>query len=170
VSKIYPVAIVGEQNYQPAVGACRVGEKAYVLREPDNPYDAMALVVLNERGDTIGYIGRDHWLQDVVNEQGRLAVASIKDIEQTANGYLGVVLNVIVTDNETAEVSYHRASGQSAPAARSSSSAPASLGAMSGRLAPDDDDGGGKPAGDVPLSTVIIVGVVLLGLAIFLFG
>lgn len=170
MSKIYPVAIVGEQNYQSAVNTCRRGEKAYVLREPDNPYDAMALVVLNERGDTIGYIGRDHWLQDVVHQQERMPVASIKDIEPTDGGNLGVVLNVIVTDNETAEVSYYRSGGQGAPAATSKAAPALSVGDMSGRQTSDEDDDDGTRPGEVPMSTVIAIGAVLLGMAIFFFG
>ena len=64
----FSVFIVGESNYQPALrrakdAATNYDGAAYVTaviaREPDNPYDAGAVKVMNGELEIIGYLSRD---------------------------------------------------------------------------------------------------------------
>lgn len=106
MSKIYPVGIVGERNYQESIGHCCAGERVYICHEPDNPYDDMALKVETAGGRTIGYIARSSWLRDAIHEQGRGATATISNIATGDTGLLGVVLNVTLSDDDIRERSY----------------------------------------------------------------
>ncbi|ARS29054.1 HIRAN domain-containing protein [Sphingomonas sp. KC8] len=109
MSKIYPVGVVGERNYQASIGRCRAGERVYICHEPDNPYDDMALKVETAGGETIGYIARSSWLRDAIHEQGRGATATIFNIAAGDTGLLGVVLHVTLTDDDIRERSYEAA-------------------------------------------------------------
>lgn len=61
----FPLEIVGESNYQPALKRARAQSDGHsrivnvsVVREADNPYDGNAVKVVNANGDTIGYLAR----------------------------------------------------------------------------------------------------------------
>jgi hypothetical protein len=95
--KSYAVGIVGESNYQPAIRSCRVGERVDIFHEVGNPCDEDALAVISSAGATIGYIGRDHWLQEVVHDEGKGVDATIMGIDGDP---LGVVLDVVLTSGE----------------------------------------------------------------------
>ena|SRR5947209_12588251 len=94
--KQYPVGIVGEASYQPAIRRCSAGQRVQIFHELANPYDKKALAVVTENGDTIGYIGRNCWLQDAVHEEGHGCEATIKAVSSSGDGNLGVVLDVTV--------------------------------------------------------------------------
>ena len=103
MSKIYPVGIVGEVNYQDAIERTHEGEPARILKEPNNPYDPKALRVENTDGDTIGYIPKAHWLRDAIFEDGRGVAASIKSVKGSP---LGVVIDVTLTGDDLAVREY----------------------------------------------------------------
>lgn len=100
MGKIYPVGIVGESNYQPAIGRCRIGDPVRFVLEPANPYDALAIAVVSGGGETIGYIGRDSFVRELIHVQGQAPSACIKDIDRAPNGILGVVLDVDIDGDE----------------------------------------------------------------------
>jgi hypothetical protein len=92
--RTYQLGIVGEANYQPAIRRCTIGDCVRIVHEPDNPYDDLALAVVTERGDIIGYVPRDCWLQGAVHDEGKGCDATIKSIGSGDSGKLGVVLDV----------------------------------------------------------------------------
>jgi hypothetical protein len=106
MSKIYPVGLVGESNYQEQISSCSRGERVYICHEADNPYDDLALKVETAGGQTLGYIARSSWLRDAIHEQGRGVTAVIKEIAGP-EGRIGVVIDVTLTDDEV----YHRQYG-----------------------------------------------------------
>ena len=108
MSKIYPVGLVGESNYQVAIRRCSEGQGAKVVVEIDNPYDELALAVVSEKGETLGYIARDSWLRDAIHEQGLGCEAVIKTIGVGETGLYGVVLDVSLNDDDIMERDYAR--------------------------------------------------------------
>lgn len=94
MGKAYPVGIVGESKYQPAIKRCHEGERVNLVLESGNPHDEKAIAVVSSRGETIGYIGRDSFVRSAVHTQGKWPTASIKSISAGAKGQLGVVINV----------------------------------------------------------------------------
>lgn len=113
--KLYPLGLVGESNYQPAIARTVAGERALICREPDNPHDSLALRVENGDGDTIGYVPRSSWLREAIHEQGRGVTATVKSIEGGEGKALGVVLDVTLSDDDLPERGY----GAPGPAPRS---------------------------------------------------
>lgn len=103
----YDISIVGESKYQSAIRKCSEGERVGLHHEHDNPHDPHAIMVISERGETIGYIARDSWLKRVVFEEGRkLSSSYIKRIHGGTGRKrnLGVVLTItILTKKETKE-------------------------------------------------------------------
>lgn len=91
MSSTYPIGLVGELNYQPAIRRCSPGQRVQIVHEPDNPYDSDALAVVSEQGQTLGYIARDSWLMCAVHDEGRGCDAVIKEINESGAG-LGVVI------------------------------------------------------------------------------
>lgn len=89
----YTVPLVGEQHYQAALKSCRVGDSVDLLYEPDNPYDAEAVVAVSRTGDTLGYIPRDNWLHDALRE-GKGAIAKISSASAGHRGFTEVLLAV----------------------------------------------------------------------------
>ena len=115
----WPVGIVGESHYQAAIARCSPGERVEVLREPDNPYDSLALTVVTAQGDTIGYIPRINWLQDAIHNEGRGCDATIKSIgANDSDELLGVVLDVSTNGWGVGERAFSRVSETSAEPSR----------------------------------------------------
>ena len=98
--QLYPVNIVGESYYQQAIHGCSAGERVFICHEQDNPYDVHALRVETGRGDVIGYIPKTNWLRDAIHEQGCGATATILSIMGEPGQDLGVVLTVLLTDDD----------------------------------------------------------------------
>ena len=94
--KAYPVGLVGEQNYQAAVRALVVGETVKLLSEPKNQFDDNAIVAVNVRGQTLGYVPKANWLYDAINNEGQGAEASVKFVGMTENGFWNVVIDVVM--------------------------------------------------------------------------
>jgi hypothetical protein len=94
MARTYQLGIVGESNYQRAIGRCSTGDAVQIVHEPDNPYDDCALAVVTMDGETIGYIPRACWLQDAIHDEGKGCDAAIKSINTAGDGLLGVVLDV----------------------------------------------------------------------------
>lgn len=90
----YPVGIVGEKNYQPAIRRCREGEAVSLIREPSNPYDSRAIAAVCARGRTLGYIANDSFLHRAVWKEKKGCTAQIRSIALRNGGLLGVVLDV----------------------------------------------------------------------------
>lgn len=97
----YPLGLVGESNYQPAILKCREGEPVTLLREPDNPHGKNGRVIVAEclRGSTIGYVSNDSWLQDVIHDEGKGCAARILSISKAVSGHLGVVIDIELNDS-----------------------------------------------------------------------
>lgn len=92
----YPVALVGEQHYQPAVLAARRGDVVEIFAEQGNPYDADALVVVDSEGRTLGYIPRDSWLRPALlyEKKGcRAVISSLRKMRDFRNVQVQVELN-----------------------------------------------------------------------------
>ena len=104
-SKKYPVAIVGERNYQQAIAGVGEGEEAVLLHEPDNPYDDRAIAVVCH-GDTIGYIPRDSWLTEVLLDETKPCRARIARLNRGAKGVTGVTLEVELAGEPIGEREY----------------------------------------------------------------
>lgn len=98
----YLVGIVGEASYQPAVRRCRAGQSVSIDPEPTNSYDPLALRV-SAAGRTIGYIARDHWLQNAVHKQGKTLRATINEVTGLDRELQGIVLSVTVGDFQPAQ-------------------------------------------------------------------
>lgn len=114
--KIYPLGLVGESNYQPAIRDTYVGGVVRICHEPDNPYDDLALRAENGSGQVIGYIPKTSWLRDAIFGSGRGCAATVREIMEGGDGMLGVVINVTLTDDLIPERSYQPAPAKTAPA------------------------------------------------------
>lgn len=108
-ARSYQLGIVGEANYQSAIRRCSPGQCVQIVHEPTNPYDDLALAVVTEGGDTIGYVPRDCWLQDAVHDEGKGCDATIKSIQSGDTGKLGVVLDVCLNSKGVGERAFSRA-------------------------------------------------------------
>ena len=104
----WKAGIVGEANYQSTIARCSPGDEVQIAHEVGNPYDDEALVVLTADGGRIGYIGRDHWIQELIHDEGRSCEATIESITPGGSGKLGVVLNIVKASGPTATVRYAR--------------------------------------------------------------
>lgn len=111
--RAYPVGIVGEASYQPAIERCHKGEVSTLYRETGNPHDARAIVVKSFTGATIGYIPRSSWLHEVVHERGTGATATIMSLH--TGPPTAVVLEVKVSPNALAEIGYRQSALPTAP-------------------------------------------------------
>ena len=121
MSKVYPLGLVGESNYQAAIRRCNIGERVYIAEEPNNPYDSGALAVERDGGAVIGYIPRHSWLREVI-EQGQPTKLTIKSIEGGGSDLLGVVVDVVVGQGSSPrlrEYKQNKSPNVSAPKARS---------------------------------------------------
>ena len=97
--KGYPVGVVGESFYQPAIREMFIGDLVKIEPEPTNPHDAEALVVRSRHGKVIGYIPRQSFLMRLYHQEGGTCSARIFDItrnEEEGASYLGVVLDVMI--------------------------------------------------------------------------
>ncbi|OYW45659.1 MAG: hypothetical protein B7Z08_04500 [Sphingomonadales bacterium 32-68-7] len=91
--KGYPVGIVGESKYQPAIRRCRIGEPVSLFREPGNPHDPSAIAVVCARGKTIGYIARVSFVQRIVHRNEQSFQARILSLDLVSRN-VSVVLDV----------------------------------------------------------------------------
>lgn len=89
-----PAAIVGESQYQDAIEDLYVSARVELVRELDNPFDADAIVVLSEKGRTIGYLPRDSWLRRALIRENKGCVAKVRELTGKGKKYTGVVLDV----------------------------------------------------------------------------
>ena len=104
--KSYPVGLVGEQHYQAAISKCSIGEPVSIIHEIGNPYDDLALVAKDRRGNTIGYVPRDSFLRGVYHEQDRSVDATIKEISHRS-GFNQVVLEAQISDHPPEQIRYN---------------------------------------------------------------
>lgn len=103
--KAYPVAIVGERNYQDAIAAIGEGEDVVLFHEPDNPYDDRAIAVVCH-GDTIGYLARDSWLHAALLAESKPLSARVHRINRGDDGQIGVTLEVSLAGEPLRERRY----------------------------------------------------------------
>lgn len=106
-SKPYPIGLVGTVHYRAAIGRCAKGERAVLLREPDNPHDEDAIAVASARGETIGYIPRSCWLREAIVDEGKGATATIERVECAEA--VAVVLAVALAEAPIAERAFRGA-------------------------------------------------------------
>lgn len=93
VPRLYPVGVVGESNYQPAIRRTRVGQPVSFKHEPSNKYDRRAIMVTSSNGELIGYLPRESWLHRVMLDEGQQVSARIKAIDGSPRG---VVLDLVL--------------------------------------------------------------------------
>ena len=93
---VYMVGLVGESHYQAAVASCREGEPVQLFREIGNPFDPTAIVAVNARGDALGYVPRDSFLQRLIHDEERGVSARIAEVIGGTPGKpsRGIVLEV----------------------------------------------------------------------------
>lgn len=94
--KHYPVGVVGERSYQDAISRLREGQQVMLWHEPGNPYDDRAVAVATVQGSTIGYLGRDAWLRDVLLDDGKPCTAWVLRLNKEGAA-TGVVLEVVLS-------------------------------------------------------------------------
>ena len=99
--------IAGVSFYQEAVERCSAGEPVRFVHEPDNPHDHMAIRVVSQIGETIGYLPRDSQLHRAVHEYGRGLSAAIASVGYSRACLLGVTLSVAMSDDRPDVSSYH---------------------------------------------------------------
>ena len=100
----YPVPLVGEKHYQPAIKASNVGDVVHFEPEPNNPHDPKAVLVTNGTGNVLGYLPRDGWLTRLIVDEGGMPLAQIKSINGHGRGkLLGVVLEVATAGENLAQ-------------------------------------------------------------------
>jgi hypothetical protein len=100
VPRLYSAGLVGEQHYQAAVRRCRPGDSAALVPEPSNRHDGRAIMAKNARGELIGYLPRESWLHRVILDERQEMSASIRVVEDRGEGFLQVVLYVVVGSPE----------------------------------------------------------------------
>lgn len=141
VGKKYPVGLVGESKYQGAVKQARAGDMVTLAYEPDNPHDPEAIVALDRRGNRLGYIPRESFLQRIFHDEGGGVAAVVKSVAgEGKSGKLGIVLEVELDAGDNPTVSY-----RGGTVARADS----------------DDDGGRPPVPWLLVGAVVLV--LLLG-------
>ncbi|HMO74551.1 MAG TPA: HIRAN domain-containing protein [Sphingopyxis sp.] len=96
IPKIYPVHLVGEQYYPATAHAAEIGDAVEILAEPDNPFDPDALVVVDARGRTLGYVPRDSWLHEALLGEGKGCSAVIEELEADRRGFWNVRIGVTI--------------------------------------------------------------------------
>lgn len=106
--KGYPVNLVGEQYCQDAVERCKAGERVTLFREIGNPHDPDAIVVVSTRGEAIGYVPRDSFVQRVVHDENKGCRATIWKLESGARGFCEVALDLSVVATPIGEQRYSR--------------------------------------------------------------
>lgn len=102
--KAYALNIVGESFYQREIGTCSVGDPVTLFRQPTNPHDPRAIVVLSKSGSTIGHVPASSWIHRVVHDDGAGIRAQILALHAGAN--TAVVLEVTVCDEPLDEAPY----------------------------------------------------------------
>lgn len=91
----YTAHLVGESNYQRAVGRLRAGDPVLLIPEPGNPHDPRAIRAATGAGETIGYVERGSWLTGAIIDQRAKVAANVMEIIGGGSGrMLGVVLEV----------------------------------------------------------------------------
>ena len=96
------------RTYHPAISRCSAGQCVHIVHEPHSPYDDLALAVVTDGGDTIGYVPRDCWLQGAVHDEGKGYEETIKSIGSGDSGKLGVVLDVCLNSKGLGERKFSR--------------------------------------------------------------
>jgi tetratricopeptide (TPR) repeat protein len=77
-------------NRQSILQRCRKGEPLDLVREPNNPYDKLAIAVFRANGEQIGYLPQDPRLAVHIDRGGRVS-AKIHDIVG-GSGFLGLFI------------------------------------------------------------------------------
>lgn len=107
----YTIHLVGESNYQQAVGRLSIGEAVQLLPEPDNPHDPRAIRAVDVTGATLGYVERGSWIARAMLDEKTSVRARVLEIigggaEQTMQG---VVLEVLTATDADAGFAAPRA-------------------------------------------------------------
>lgn len=57
--RAFHTKLAGTSNYKDALKGCKPGERLWLQREPNNPYDANAISVWSSSKKLVGYIKKD---------------------------------------------------------------------------------------------------------------
>src|SRR5690606_16829346 len=102
---VYSIHLAGESkknrdgtSRQAEIKRCSEGEPVQLVREPNNPYDRNAILVLSARGRGIGYISAEQcvWIAELI-DKGRDCRAEIECIigGEPGKPSVGVILQVM---------------------------------------------------------------------------
>lgn len=92
IFKTYKVKLVG-CNFAKPSRAPEVGDVIKVKLEPENKYDKNAIVVLNDDGEKIGYVGTDNTVTKGNKANGCVDNVTLKSLVDFDNNqdYLGII-------------------------------------------------------------------------------
>lgn len=99
--------VAGVSFYQSALEACRPGQPVRFIHEPDNPHDAMAVKVVTDDGQTLGYIPRTSPLRVAIHERGIGISGAVFSVGYGRACLLGVTLSIAMSDDLPAVASYY---------------------------------------------------------------
>jgi hypothetical protein len=75
-----------------------VGKKLYFYREPENPYDKLAIVIKDENGNKLGYVPRDqNEILSRLMDAGKLIYAIIYG-KNYINEWLEITMQIFMDD------------------------------------------------------------------------
>lgn len=100
----YSLHLVGESNYQGAVGQLRVGDPVKLTPEPGNRFDPRAIAAVSRRVGLIGYVERDSWITRAMLDEATPVASRVAEIigGEPGKPMLGVVLEVLTAADATA--------------------------------------------------------------------
>lgn len=89
-TKVVGVTFDGRQE---CIRKMKIGERIRLERDPNNPHDANAVKVLNEKGEHIGFISKDLARKLAAKmDRGVKYRAAVSDITGSSDSVLGVNL------------------------------------------------------------------------------
>ena len=75
-----------------------LGEKVYLFREPENPYDERAILIKDEEGRKIGYIARkDNIILSRLMDSGKILYGTVR-INEKLDDFRHIVVKVYMKD------------------------------------------------------------------------
>jgi len=81
------------------VGNISTGSKLKFVREPDNKYDKLAILVKDEDGNKLGYVPRDdNPILARLMDAGKLIYGTVKNIEKSVSNYIDIKMEIYMDD------------------------------------------------------------------------
>ena len=75
------------------------GSKLRFVREPDNKYDKLAILVKDPDGNKLGYVPRDdNPILARLMDAGKLIYGTVKNIDKPDNNYMNIKMEIYMDD------------------------------------------------------------------------